>query len=140
MKKKKQKASAPRRMRCPYCGAPVSIRQASEIYHDPTSDKELYVCNNYPKCDTYVGMHEGTRIPFGTLANGNLRSLRIRAHRKFDLVWKTGIMSREDAYRWLADMFCLGLGDAHIGMFGEYRCSRLIEECDQILERHKRVG
>jgi hypothetical protein len=25
-------------------------------------------------------------------------------------------------------------------MFGEYRCSRLIEECDQILERHKRVG
>jgi len=85
-------------------------------------------------------MHRGTRIPYGTMANGDLRNLRIKAHRKFDQVWQTGIMNRDNAYRWLADYLCVGLGDAHIGMFGEYNCKKLIEECNLMLERHQKAS
>ena len=80
------------------------LRPASEIYHDAKSDRKLYVCHNYPACDTYVAAHPNTDKPMGVPANGNLRNLRIQAHRKFDLIWKNGIMTREEAYRWFADV------------------------------------
>ena len=134
MKKKHVKKNN-RPMRCPYCGALVTLRNASEIYHDPSRKDRLYVCNNYPACNTYVGTHPGTTVPLGTLANGDLRNLRIKAHRKFDLIWQTGLMSRDAAYRWLADYFCIRLQDAHIGMCGEYQCRELIRKCDSMLAR-----
>lgn len=61
------------------------LRPASEIYHDAKSDRKLYVCHNYPACNTYVAAHPNTDKPMGVPANGNLRNLRIQAHRKFDL-------------------------------------------------------
>lgn len=99
MKKKKMSDMTPRQLRCPHCGAVAIIRPASEIYNDPSRKDELYVCKNYPACKSYVGMHAGTRIPLGTLANGDLRNLRIKAHRRFDRIWQSGIMSRNAAYR-----------------------------------------
>ena len=73
-------------------------------------------------------------------ANGDLRNLRIQAHRKFDRIWQTGIMTRENAYRWFADSFGLSLKDAHIGMCSEYRCKELIRLCDEVLARNHRVA
>ena len=67
------------------------LRPASEIYHDAKSDRKLYVCHNYPACNTYVAAHPNTDKPMGVPANGNLRNLRIQAHRKFDLIWKNAI-------------------------------------------------
>ena len=141
MKRKKQLSkSTPRRIRCPHCGAFAIIRPAAEIYGDPTNTGDLYVCSRYPQCNTYVGIHPGTRIPMGTMANGDLRNLRIKAHRKFDQLWQSNIMSRESAYRWMADFFGLTLKDAHIGMLGEYRCTELINECERILARNHRAA
>jgi len=140
MKKKKMSDMTPRQLRCPHCGAVAIIRPASEIYDDPRRKDELYVCKNYPACKSYVGMHAGTRIPLGTLANGDLRNLRIKAHRRFDRIWQSGIMSRNAAYRWMADSFGLTADDAHIGKFGEYRCQQLIEQCDRILAQNQRVA
>lgn len=140
MKKRRNTNRAKRPLRCPHCGAVMMLRPASEIYHDCTSDKKLLVCNNFPRCDTYVGVHPGTDIPLGVPANGDLRNLRIRAHRKFDLIWKTGIMTRENAYRWFADSFGLRLQDAHIGMCGEYHCRELIKLCDEVIARNNRVA
>lgn len=116
MKKRKTRAQRSRSFRCPHCGAAMILRPASEIYHDAKSDRKLYVCHNYPACNTYVAAHPNTDKPMGVPANGNLRNLRIQAHRKFDLIWKNGIMTREEAYRWFADSFGLSLRDAHIGM------------------------
>lgn len=73
-------------------------------------------------------------------ANGDLRNLRIQAHRKFDLIWKNGIMTREEAYRWFADSFGLSLRDAHIGMCSEYRCRELIRLCNEVLARNNCVA
>lgn len=98
MKKRKTRAQRSRSFRCPHCGAAMILRPASEIYHDAKSDRKLYVCHNYPACNTYVAAHPNTDKPMGVPANGNLRNLRIQAHRKFDLIWKNGIMTREEAY------------------------------------------
>ena len=95
------------------------LRPAAEIYRDCQNDRKLYVCHNYPACNTYVAAHPGTNQPMGVPANGDLRNLRIQAHRKFDRIWQTGIMTRENAYRWFADSFGLSLKDAHIGMCSE---------------------
>lgn len=116
------------------------LRPASEIYHDAKSDRKLYVCHNYPACNTYVAAHPNTDKPMGVPANRNLRNLRIQAHRKFDLIWKNGIMTREEAYRWFADSFGLSLRDAHIGMCSEYRCRELIRLCNEVLARNNCVA
>lgn len=140
LKKRKTRAQRSRSFRCPHCGAAMILRPASEIYHDAKSDRKLYVCHNYPACNTYVAAHPNTDKPMGVPANGDLRNLRIQAHRKFDLIWKNGIMTRGEAYRWFADSFGLSLRDAHIGMCSEYRCRELIRLCNEVLARNNCVA
>ena len=124
-------------LRCPYCGAPMTLRPASFVYARGEEGKKLLVCNNYPRCDTYVGTHSGTGQPLGIPANGDLRNLRIRTHRVFDRIWENGIMTRDQAYRWFADSFSLRLKDAHIGMCSEYQCRELIRKCEDVLTRNR---
>ena len=128
---KKQK-----RITCPYCGAHAILQKGSYVYGDKSKEEYLYVCSNYPQCDSYVGVHAGTKKPKGTLANGDLRHKRIEAHRLFDAIWKNGVFSRKDAYRWMQDVFCLTDTQAHIGEFSEYRCDCLIEECRKVLRNN----
>ena len=101
----------------PYCGGTAVLRDASYVYGGASSCKRLYVCQHYPSCDAYVGVHKGTQTPKGTLADGDLRNLRIRAHRMFDMIWKNGILTRKNAYRWIQDKFSLRSDQAHIGNF-----------------------
>ena len=135
MKKKRERFDS-RKMRCPYCGAPVVLRSADGIYKNNERGMMLYVCSNYPKCDAYVRVHAGTNIPVGTLANQELRSLRRTAHSYFDRLYKTGIMSKQDAYLWLSDLLQSPLSEAHIGYLGEYYCKQVIEESRKVLDRH----
>ena len=95
----------------------------------------LYVCKNYPICDSYVRVQPGTKIPMGTMANGELRRLRTEAHWHFDQLYKRGYMTKDDAYRWLAVVLCVPLNQAHIGMLGEYYCKKVIEESKKLLNR-----
>lgn len=122
-------------MRCPYCGSPVVYRSADGIYHDNKYNTMLYVCSRYPACDAYVRVHAGTNIPVGSLANHELRSLRRTAHHYFDQLHQSGMMSKQDAYQWLADLVCAPLSEAHIGYLGEYYCKQVIEESRKLLER-----
>lgn len=73
----------------------------------------------------------------GTMANRQLRALRNEAHRNFDQLYKQGLMSKEDAYHWLASILAAPLGQAHIGYLGEYYCRQVIEESKQQLENAK---
>ncbi len=123
-------------VKCPYCGRNAVLRSAGYVYKGAALNKHLYVCSGYPECDAYVGVHEGTLMPKGTLANGDLRHKRIETHRLFDAIWKNGIFSRKDAYRWLRDTFCLTEEQAHIGEFSEYRCDRLMDECQKVLRNN----
>ena len=118
-------------MNCPYCGAEAHLRDATVIYHSNKAKSygKMWVCSNYPKCDAYVGCHPGTEIPLGRLANARLRELKKEAHRQFDPIWKSGLMTRKDAYKWLSDMLQIDLDDCHIGMFDIKMCQRVIHLC-----------
>lgn len=123
MKKRKQ-------IHCPYCGAKATLRPSSAVYGDAAkTDGYLYVCDRYPKCDSYVGAHKKTKLPMGTLANGDLRNKRIQAHKAFDWMWKSGLMTKWQAYKWMQGKLDLSDEQAHIAMFSEYMCDRLIAEC-----------
>lgn len=132
-KKSKNKGYNFSTMRCPYCGAPVKFVSADGIYKENKNQTMLYVCSNYPKCDAYVRAHPGTNIPVGTMANQKLRVLRETAHTYFDRLHTSGIMTKEEAYYWLANLIQAPLSQAHIGYLGEYYCKRVMEESMNLL-------
>ena len=96
----------------------------------------LYVCGHFPQCNSYVGVHPGTTNAKGKLANKELRQKRIQAHRVFDQIWLNHIFTKSEAYRWIADKFCLTAKEAHIGEFSTYMCDQLILESMKILENN----
>lgn len=123
-------------IRCPYCGSPAILKDASYVYGHHSSGGKVYVCSHYPACDSYVGVHQGTSLPKGSLANRTLRKKRIQAHRIFDQLWRQGIFSRQEAYRWIGDRFCLETRQAHIGNFSDYMCDQLIQEASKVLKNN----
>lgn len=137
-KKKKRKGIKDRAMRCPYCGITVIYRSAEGIYRDNSRGTMLYVCSHYPECDAYVRTHPGTKIPVGTMANHELRNLRNTAHHYFDRLYHSGMMTKQEAYLWLADLISAPLSQAHIGYLGEYYCKLVIEESQKAMERFNR--
>lgn len=110
------------------------LRSADGIYYDNSREMMLYVCSNYPECDAYVRVHPGTNIPVGTMANRRLRELRKQAHREFDKLYKSGTMTKQEAYYWLAYMISAPLSQAHIGYLGEYYCEVVIRESRKLYE------
>ncbi len=129
MKNKNQK--------CPYCGGTAVLRKASFVYGENAIEEHLYVCSHYPECNSYVGVHKGTLIPKGTLANGDLRNKRIRTHKVFSRLWTSGIMNKKQAYRWMQYKFGLSPEQAHIGRFSEYRCDELIRASNEALHNNR---
>lgn len=139
-KKRKGTGFQTTQMRCPYCGSHVVYRSADGIYQDNRKGVMLYACAKYPACDAYVRVHRGTKLPVGSLANHELRALRRTAHYYFDQLYKSGYMSKQDAYQWLAHLIMAPLSEAHIGYLGEYYCTQIIQESKKLLERSKRKG
>jgi len=139
MAKAKKKEKDYSRMRCPYCKSPIVYRSADGIYKENSRNTMLYVCSRYPECDAYVRVHTGTRIPVGTLANHELRRLRREAHQHFDRLHLSGVMSKQDAYRWLADLIGSPMSEAHIGHMGEYYCRLVIDKSRELLERRSGI-
>lgn len=70
----------------------------------------------------------------GTLANGDLRHKRIEAHKAFDWMWRSGLMSKRQAYKWMQAKLGLNEEQAHIAKFSEYMCGELIALCRQTRE------
>lgn len=111
--------------KCRYCGHDVIFTSNAEIYGKEYGNGKCYLCKN---CFAYVGVHTGTIIPLGTLANDNLRKLRKKAHILFDTLWKgkTRKMTRYEAYKWLANKMNLKVVQTHIGWFDEQQCKKII--------------
>lgn len=111
---------------CRYCGKPVVFTSNAEIYGREYGNGKCYLCRN---CRAFVGVHTGTKIPLGTLANSELREWRKEAHNQFDKLWKkpTRIMTRYNAYGWLANNMGLTRKDTHIALFEIEQCKKVIE-------------
>jgi hypothetical protein len=113
-------------LHCPYCWGEAYLRDNSIIYGKPLGSGKSFICENFPHCNTYVGTHRGRFLPFGTLANRELRELRIKCHEKFDKKWMTGKMKRIDAYRWLSRLIEIPESETHIGSFTVEQCRRFL--------------
>ena len=131
-------------MKCDYCGGEAILKD-SRIIYKTRSYGSVYVCENYPACDAYVGAHDYTFEPKGSLANAELRELRKQCHEVFDELWMEKkrravadrnklreVLShipkqktkRQRAYKWLAEF--MGLEVAHIGEFDVEQCKKLL--------------
>ena len=106
---------------CPYCGLRAQYIDSAVIYNGQSYGM-IYNC--FP-CDAYVGVHKGTDIPLGRLANKELRQWKNTAHAYFDPLWKSGDMTRREAYYWLSEKMNLPKNETHIGMFD-------VEQCKQV--------
>ncbi|MFC5587578.1 zinc-finger-containing protein [Sporosarcina soli] len=107
---------------CPYCDKPARFVSSREFYGRDYGTN-LYVCT---LCDARVGTHGRGKTPLGTLANGNLRNLRKMCHARIDPLWKSRKMSRKAVYMRLQKVMELTSEEAHIGMFNEHQCQKLI--------------
>lgn len=111
-----------RDLECPMCGASARLVNSKQIYGKYFG--LMWVCENYPECNCYVGCHMGTTKPLGNLANKATRKARMRAHSVFDKLWKDGIMPRKIAYEEAA--YLMGKYPFHIGELSEQECNKFI--------------
>lgn len=71
-------------VKCDYCGKRARFVN-SEVVYGGRDYGMIYYC---PDCQAWVGVHEGTDIPKGRLANKELRNFKRGAHRAFDPLWR----------------------------------------------------
>ena len=133
---------------CPYCGSKAHLQDSSMVYGH--SFGLVYLCDKYPFCDSWVGVHKGTVTPLGTMADSPLRDLRKQAHTLFDRLWKNPkVKSKMDkdkymelvkqgrtkAYSFLAKRLGIHQDQCHIAMMDMETCERVIsifENCQLV--------
>lgn len=122
---------------CRYCGSPVVYTSNAEIYGREYGEGKCYLCRN---CRAFVGVHPGTDIPLGTLANEELRRYRKTAHFYFDQIWMQPlrITTRYKAYGWLSKQLGISKEYTHIGMFEKEECVKTIELSQARIEKYKK--
>lgn len=112
-------------MICQYCNQPAKCVPNEEIYNGKRYGKSYMMWYCKP-CDAYVGTHNNNPdAPLGTLANRELRTWRKLAHKVFDPIWKTKIMTRKQAYRRLANR--MKVKQIHIGESDIETCEKIVD-------------
>lgn len=110
----------PAPVECPHCRSSVSVVRNDEIYGKCYGDWPwAYLCDG---CGAYVGMHPFTAIPLGTLANEEQRRARKTCKVDFEVLWKTGRITRDQAYAELADHMGIEKEACHFGWFDVDQC------------------
>lgn len=88
-----------------------------------------YMCYYCRPCGTYVGCHNNTRKPLGKMADPYTLRLRHNAHANFDKLWKSGQVTRKEAYWLLKEK----LGIEHFGEETEETLKDIINKVDKLL-------
>lgn len=109
-------------MKCPYCNNEAVWCENKEIYGKNYGKSYMvYLCK---LCDAYVGCHQNTKSPLGTMANRPLRKNRIMAHSEIDPLWKSGKRKRNEVYQKLSKHFG---HEIHVGESDFKKCNQIIE-------------
>lgn len=107
---------------CPVDNKPAPWVENKEKYGRNFGKSYMaYYCKEH---DTYVGCHNNTRRPLGTMADGELRKLRMAVHAKIDPLWKSGEHRRSDVYQYLSSK--LGY-QFHTGESTKEVCRQILE-------------
>lgn len=67
-----------------------------------------------------------TRHRKGAGRDQKLKAARHEAHVAFDPIWRRGLMTRTQAYQWLAIQMEWPRGDCHMGMMSVDECKRVV--------------
>ena len=103
---------------CGECGAPMVMK---------TSRFGKFLgCRQFPTCKGTHSVHQDTGQPMGTPADKATKEARIKAHASFDTLWKSGVLTRQQAYKWMRQTMGLDGKTGHIGAFTKEQCVRLI--------------
>ncbi len=111
-------------MECPYCKKQAIWCENKEIYGKNYG--KSYMCWLCKFCNAYVGCHNNTKNPLGTMTNAETREWRKKVHEKIDPLWKSGKISRGKLYRNITRQ--LGLKKSYHTGYSD------IEQCKKILE------
>lgn len=111
---------------CPECGAFMVL--------DKRGGKLYYRCSTakWSKCSGTHSCHTDGR-PLGIPGDAPTKAARMKAHRAFDQLWKSGRMSRSGAYHFMQGLMRMSSAEAHIGRF-------TIEQCEELLALLERNG
>ena len=124
---------------CPYCHGQAKFYPRSEAFYNGRDFGPLWACVK-PDCMAWVGVHRGTMVALGTLANKELRILRTQVHAMFDPIWLRRweirsatdpkyrkFMARNGRYKHLAELMHMDRERCHIAMFDENECRLAIK-------------
>lgn len=114
-------------MICPYCDQEAPWTDNALVYGKRYG--KSYMCYWCKDCDAYVGCHNNTRDPLGTMANKELRQMRMKVHRLIDPLWKEKGWRRAKVYSKLNDFF-----GYHVHMGGSD-----MNVCKKILENYQKI-
>ena len=107
---------------CPVDGKPAPWVENKEKYGQNYG--KSYMCYYCKEHDTYVGCHDNSRRPLGTMAGAELREARMAVHAKIDPLWRSGRLRRGEVYR----MITLKLGHTyHTGESDLDTCNKILE-------------
>jgi len=108
-------------MKCPYCGTEAIWTENKIIYgRNYGRSYMVWYCQN---CGAFVGCHNNTRDPLGTMANAELREWRKKAHAVLDPLWRSGGWQRKAVYSKLKYIFG---HEIHIGESDIQKCQNII--------------
>lgn len=111
---------------CNVCCSPnIKFTTNDEIYGKLHGEwPHIWFCGD---CRASVGCHKGTRTPLGRMANKRTRQLRVKAHEHFDQLWRSGYLSRDKAYDWLAGQLKIDPQDCHISWLNDEQLIQVAE-------------
>ena len=109
-------------MKCPYCNKEAQWVTNEKIYGKRYG--KSYMCYLCETCNAYVGCHNNTKIPLGTMANKELRNWRIKSHSVIDPLWRGKKVNRQEVYDKLKSVFGK---EIHIGKADIELCKNIIK-------------
>jgi len=84
-------------MICPNCQKEAPWVENKEKYG--RNYGKSFMCYFCKPCGTYVGCHNNTKKPLGTMADKETMEWRQKVHAKIDPLWKSGEIPRGKIYR-----------------------------------------
>lgn len=120
---------------CHYCSGEVKFVCNDEIYGRTYGDwPYAYLCQNN-ECRAYVGVHSGTEIPLGSLADKDTREARKYHKASFLRLLKVRNWNRNGGYAWLSKKLDLPRSETHWGMFDAQTCMKAGEICRKAIKQ-----
>jgi hypothetical protein len=97
----------------------------------------LYFCH---ECRAAVGCHAGTCIPLGKMGDTETRALRSQCHSVFDPIWKSKIVKRNIAYKWLASELKISPDTCHISWLTKEQLEIAIAASKAFYTEHRKYA